>query len=56
MDKKKNNPTFRELGILGEIGRGLRWCSRLIFGEKRNERKYEGSNGAVYVSDEIDGI
>ena len=25
-------------------------------GEKRNERKYEGSNGAVYVSDEIDGI
>jgi len=24
--------------------------------EKRNERKYEGSNGAVYVSDEIDGI
>lgn len=38
-DKKKNNPTFRELGILGEVGRGLRWCSRLIFGEKRNEKK-----------------
>ena len=38
-EKKKNDPTFRELGILGEIGRGLRWCSRLVFGEKRNERK-----------------
>jgi len=24
--------------------------------EKKNERKYEGSNGAVYVSDELDGI
>lgn len=32
-------PTFRELGIVGEIGRGIKWFGRLIFGEKKNGPK-----------------
>lgn len=35
---RRNKPTFRELGIVGEIGRGFRWLGRLIFGEKKKEK------------------
>lgn len=39
-EKKENSkPTFRQLGIVGEIGRAVSWVGRLIFGEKKNERK-----------------
>ncbi|MBQ3961503.1 MAG: zinc-ribbon domain-containing protein [Muribaculaceae bacterium] len=37
--KRKADPTFRELGIVGEVGRGFRWLGRLIFGEKKGEKK-----------------
>ena len=37
--KRQAAPTFRELGIVGEIGRGFRWLGRIIFGEKKNEQK-----------------
>lgn len=33
------NPSFRQLGIVGEIGRAGRWVARLIFGEKKSEQK-----------------
>ncbi len=37
--KRQTDPTFRELGIVGEIGRGFSWLGRIIFGEKKNEQK-----------------
>lgn len=37
--RRQQEPTFRELGIVGEIGRAGRWISRLIFGEKKDEKK-----------------
>lgn len=37
--KRQEAPTFRELGLVGEIGRGLSWVGRVIFGEKKGERK-----------------
>ena len=37
--KRKTEPGFRELGIVGEIGRGVRWLGRLVFGEKKDEKK-----------------
>ncbi len=37
--KRKASPTFRQLGIVGEIGRGFSWLGRIIFGEKKGERK-----------------
>lgn len=37
--KRQAEPTFRELGIVGEIGRGFSWLGRIIFGEKKNEQK-----------------
>ncbi len=37
--KRQESPTFRELGIVGEIGRGFKWLGRIIFGEKKGERK-----------------
>ena len=37
--RRQQEPTFRELGIVGEIGRAGRWVSRLIFGEKKDEKK-----------------
>jgi predicted nucleic acid-binding Zn ribbon protein len=37
--RRQQEPTFRELGIVGEIGKAGRWVSRLIFGEKKDERK-----------------
>lgn len=38
-EKRKAEPTFRELGVVGEIKRGFNWVGRLIFGEKKNEKK-----------------
>lgn len=35
--QRQASPTFRELGIVGEIGRGFRWLGRIIFGEKKDE-------------------
>ena len=37
--RSQQEPTFRDLGIVGEIGRAGRWISRLIFGEKKDEKK-----------------
>jgi len=37
--RRQQEPSFRELGIVGEIGRAGRWVSRLIFGEKKGEKK-----------------
>lgn len=37
--RRQQEPTFRELGIVGEIGRAGRWVRRLIFGEKKDEKK-----------------
>lgn len=37
--RRQQAPTFRELGVVGEIGRAGRWVSRLIFGEKKDEKK-----------------
>ena len=37
--RRQQEPTFRELGIVGEIGRAGRWVGRLIFGEKKDEKK-----------------
>lgn len=36
--RRMAKPTFRELGIVGEIERGFRWIGRIIFGEKKDER------------------
>lgn len=30
-------PTFRELGIVGEMGRAVNWIGRLIFGQKKKD-------------------
>lgn len=37
--RRQQEPTFRELGVVGEIGRAGRWVSRLIFGEKKDEKR-----------------
>ena len=37
--KRQAQPTFRELGIVGEVGRGFSWLGRIIFGEKKGEQK-----------------
>lgn len=37
--KEHKAPTFRQLGIVGEIGRAVGWIGRIIFGEKKNEVK-----------------
>lgn len=37
--KRQQSPTFRELGIVGEIGRGFSWLGRIIMGEKKNENR-----------------
>ena len=38
-EKRASNPKFLENGIIGEVKRGMGWVSRLIFGEKKNEKK-----------------
>lgn len=37
--RRQQEPTFRELGVIGEIGRAGRWIGRLFFGEKKDEKK-----------------
>ena len=37
--QRQTGPTFRELGIVGEIGQGFSWLGRIIFGEKKGEKK-----------------
>lgn len=37
--RRQQEPTFRELGVVGEIGSAGRWVGRLIFGEKKDEKK-----------------
>lgn len=37
--RRQQAPTFRELGVVGEIGLAGRWVGRLIFGEKKDEKK-----------------
>lgn len=38
-ERRQAEPTFRQLGVVGEIKRGFNWVGRLIFGEKKNENK-----------------
>ena len=38
-EKRAAEPKFLENGIVGEIKRGFSWVGRLIFGEKKNEKK-----------------
>lgn len=40
-ERRRRQPTFNELGIVGEIGRAARWVHRLIFGQKKNDPKFE---------------
>ena len=37
--QRSTRPTFRELGIVGEMGRAVSWVGRLIFGEKKKDEK-----------------
>lgn len=37
--RRRSDPTFRELGIVGEVVRAAAWVGRLIFGEKKGEQK-----------------
>lgn len=37
--KRQAEPTFRQLGIVGEVGRGFNWLGRIIFDEKKGEQK-----------------
>lgn len=37
--QRSTRPTFRELGIVGEMGRAVSWVGRLIFGEKKKDTK-----------------
>ena len=40
--RRQAQPTFRELGIFGEMGRAVSWVGRILFGEKKKgeaERK-----------------
>ena len=37
--QRQAEPTFRQLGIVGEIGRGFNWLGRIVFGEKKGEQK-----------------
>lgn len=37
--RRNTQPTFRELGVVGEVGRAFRWMGRLIFGEKKKDEK-----------------
>lgn len=37
--RRNIQPTFRELGVVGEMGRAARWVGRLIFGEKKKDEK-----------------
>lgn len=37
--EQKEQPTFRQLGIVGSIGKMGQWVSRLVFGEKQGEQK-----------------
>lgn len=37
--KRQSEPTFRELGIVGEVKRAAGWVNRLIFGEKKDDKK-----------------
>ena len=37
--RRQTSPTFRQLGVVGEIGRGFRWLGRIIMGERKNENK-----------------
>ena len=38
-ERLRAKPSFRELGIVGEIKRGFNWVNRIIFGEKKDEDK-----------------
>ena len=38
-ERRQAEPTFRQLGVVGEIKRGFNWVGRLIFGEKKNDNK-----------------
>lgn len=37
--QRRARPTFRELGVVGEMGRAVSWVGRLIFGEKKKDEK-----------------
>ncbi|MDE5585783.1 MAG: hypothetical protein K2I92_05490, partial [Muribaculaceae bacterium] len=38
-ERRRAQPTFRELGIVGEMGRAARWVGRIIFGQKKKDEK-----------------
>lgn len=39
VERRRTQPTFRELGVVGEMGRAVRWVGRIIFGEKKKDEK-----------------
>lgn len=45
--KRQSEPTFRELGIVGEVKRAAGWVSRLIFGEKKDDKKEKAEKRKV---------
>lgn len=38
-ERRMAQPSFRELGVIGEMGRAVRWVGRIIFGEKKKDDK-----------------
>ena len=38
-ERRRAQPTFRELGIVGEMGRAVSWIGRIIFGQKKKDEK-----------------
>jgi hypothetical protein len=49
-EKKESDPTFRQLGIVGSVGRAIGWVGRVIFGEKKNQvKKKAEDNQKKYI-------
>lgn len=40
-ERRRAQPSFRQLGIFGEMGRAARWVGRIIFGEKKHDEKVQ---------------
>lgn len=39
VERRRVQPAFRELGIVGEMGRAVSWVGRIIFGQKKKDDK-----------------
>ena len=46
-EKTESTPTFRQMGIVGAIGRAASWVGRIIFGEKKNEAKEKAAKRKI---------